>query len=110
MKTLKILFVPVLIVGALLLILYTTNVFPYFYQNTDIWNIIYRFLFPAKQVIYPFDAGRIYDMLTSLFFIFILIIMYVFIKDKYIRIGIKITIILFVVFFFIGLVLLLFSK
>ena len=104
MKTLKILFSPILIVGALLLILYTTNIFPYFFQKTDICNIVYSFLFPSKRIIFPFDSIGIGYMLISLFFILMLLFIHIFIKDKYIRIGIKITISLFIVIFLTGLV------
>jgi len=107
MKTLKILLFPIFIVGGLQLITYTTDIFPNFFQKTDICNIVYRFLFPSKHIIFPFDSIGIGWMLISLFFILMLLFIHIFIKDKYIRIGIKITISLFIVEFLIGLVLLL---
>jgi len=99
MKTLKILFFPVFTIGILLLLLYTTNIFPYFFQSTDIHYIVYQFLFPSKRVIYPSDTLEIAWMLISLFFILLLLLVHIFVKDKDIRIGIKIAIGLFIVGF-----------
>ena len=105
MKTLKriskILFFPVIIIGMLLLVLKTTNLFPNFFQSTNIDYIVHKFLFPSQQVIYPFDTIEIGWMLVCLFFIFLLLLIHIFMKDKDIRIGIKMTTGLFVVLFLI---------
>ena len=116
MKTLKqiskILSFPVLIIGTLLLLLYTTDIFPYLYRNTDIISTaIYRFLFTSELYYYDFGGAVgslwIWNMLISLLYILLLLLVYRFIKDKYIRIGIIITIALFIILFVYFLIILL---
>ena len=96
-KILKILFFPVFTIGILL----KTNLFPYFFQSTDVDYIVYKFLYPAQQVIYPLDTLWICWILISLFFILTSLLIHILIKDKDIRIGIKITAGLFFVLFLI---------
>jgi len=106
MKALKILLCPVLIVGTLLLVLYTTDLLPIFFQNTNLNYAIYKFIFPSKQIIFPFDVMGTSWILISLFFIFLLLLLHKLIIDRPIRIGIKITIGLFIALFLFGFVLL----
>ena len=102
-KISKILFFPILTIGTLLLLLYTTNLFSYFFQNIiyDTLITVYRFLYSSQQVIYPFDTVGLYGIAISLFFILISLFIHIFLKDKDLRIGIKITTGLFIVLFLI---------
>jgi hypothetical protein len=112
-KILKILFFPVFIIGTLLLLLYTTDISSRFFQDViyDTLIVVYRFLFPFERNVFTIMFGSmwLYCMLISLFFILILLLIHIFVKDRYIRIGIKITIGLFIVLFLFGFGILIFA-